>query len=85
MPPKALAPEPRLTPGNGFFLQGDGTWGVLKIPPEVLAQAKFSGHLTIQGYLCSVFEMPDSSQWAQRSSEPVVLASVARRVAAKFK
>ena len=78
------APEPQLTPGNGFFLQGDGTWGVLKIPPEVLAQAKFSGHLTIHGYLCSVFEMPDGSQWGQRSSEPVNLASIAQRIAAKF-
>lgn len=80
--------DPKLQPGYGFRLLPDGQWGVEKIPKYVLDTAKVSGHLTIDGYRCTVFETKDGSQWAQKSvataapleeeeSEQVTTASVA--------
>lgn len=60
--------EPRLSPGKGFFLGPDGRWNVKDIPSKVVEEAEFSGYLTIQGYNCMVFEMPDKSMWAQKST-----------------
>src|SRR5580693_5854090 len=60
--------EAKLQPGVAFRLQPDGQWKPEKIPPEVLKEAKFSGYLTIQGYRCTVFEMPDKNQYAQKST-----------------
>jgi hypothetical protein len=63
-----LNPTPKLTPGIGFHLEGDGHWDVQEIPDWVLDVAEFSGYLTIQGYASSVFETPEGEQWAQKSS-----------------
>ncbi|KKL50103.1 hypothetical protein LCGC14_2308850 [marine sediment metagenome] len=64
----SLDPTPELVPGIGFFLEGDGHWDVREIPQDVLDNAEFSGYLTIRGYSCTVFETPEQSQWAQKSS-----------------
>jgi hypothetical protein len=66
--PEKLDLDPELVSGYGFHLEGDGKWDVQQIPQYVVDNAKFSGYLTIQGYACSVFEMPDGDQWAQKSS-----------------
>ena len=77
------ADEPRLSPGLGFHLKGDGEWEVRIIPPKAIDEAEFSGFLTIDGYECSVFDMPDNHQWAQKSTGTSV-SSIARRVAHLF-
>jgi hypothetical protein len=87
-----MAVEPKLTPGNGFFLKPNGSWGVTRIPPEVLKEAKFSGFLTILGYKSSVFEMPDGQQWGQKSIEKpeditvasINLLKIAARIATRY-
>jgi hypothetical protein len=77
------ADEPRLSPGLGFHLNKDGEWGVAEIPPKVVEEAAFSGYLTIDGYKSSVFEMPDGSQWGQKSTGTAI-SSLAKRVARLF-
>lgn len=80
--------EPRLTEGAGFYLKPDGNWDIQEIPPNVVHEAEFSGYLTVQGYNCTVFEMPDGSMWAQKSSgtpatdDESKLATIARVIAA---
>lgn len=81
--------EPGLTEGVGFFLDPSGQWDVKDIPPDVVQEAEFSGYLTIHGYNCMVFEMPNGDMWAQKSSntpakDDAKLASIARIVASKF-
>jgi hypothetical protein len=79
--------SPKLTPGNGFKLQPDGQWKAEQIPSEVLKDAQFSGYLTIKGYRSTVFDTPDGGQWAQKSMNTPVNASVsplAKRVAARW-
>jgi hypothetical protein len=77
--------EAKLQAGVAFRLQPDGQWTPEKIPPEALKEAKFSGYLTIQGYRCTVFEMPDKSQWAQKSTgtaaepEPTTAMTIANQ------
>lgn len=75
MKPEAES-EAKLQSGYGFHLQPDGQWEVEKIPEKVLKEAKFSGHLTIEGYRSTVFETPDKDQWAQKST-----GTVASRIA----
>ena len=67
--------DPKLSPGMAFRLQPDGSWAVEKLPYPVLNKAKFSGYLTIRGYRCSVFETPDGSMWAQKSTNTPVTSS----------
>jgi hypothetical protein len=67
MPDPDHEQEPKLSPGIAFRLQPDGSWSPEKLPHNVLDKSEFSGHLTINGYRCSVFEMPDLSMWAQKS------------------
>jgi len=67
--------EPELSPGVSFRLQPDGSWSPENMPHRVLVEAKFSGYLTIQGYRCSVFEMPDGAMWAQKSVNTPATAS----------
>lgn len=61
-------PTPKLTPGIGFHLEGDGQWDVQEIPDWVFEDAEFFGYLTVQGYACSIFETSEGGQWAQKSS-----------------
>jgi hypothetical protein len=82
------ADEPGLTPGKGFFLESNGNWGVKDIPGNVVQEARFSGYLTINGYNCAVFEMPNEQMWAQKSNntpadEDAKLAAIAVKIAAK--
>lgn len=77
----------KLTPGVAYHLQPDGYWKVSEIPKSDL-DAEFSGHLTIKGDRCLVFETPSGDQWAQKSivspelpQTPSKLASKLRRVA----
>ncbi len=58
---------PKLAPGYGFHLEGDGFWDVQEIPPNVLAESKYSGEFEIEGFPAVVFEMPDGDQWAQKA------------------
>jgi len=62
----ALDAFPRLTPGVGFHLEGDGHWDVQDVPEDVLGSATFFGYLDILGYPSVVFETPDGDQWAQK-------------------
>ena len=59
---------PKLTPGVGFHLEGDGQWDVQEIPQHVLDNAEYIGDLTIKGYDSAIFETPEGDQWAQKSS-----------------
>lgn len=61
--------EPKLSPGNGFFLKPDGTWGVTNIPAIVIQESKYIGNLRIRGYESAVFEIPSGQQWAQKIIE----------------
>lgn len=78
----------RLQPGPAFSLQPDGIWTVDSVTPVVAQEARFSGFLTILGYVCAVFEV-GGHQWAQKvaaaTPEDVSVASriatIARRVA----
>lgn len=82
--------DPKLSPGKGFHLEGDGKWDIQEIPDWVLDQAEFTGYLTIHGYNSSVFETQDGDQWAQKSSgtpapkgdqaQKEMLASIAKRI-----
>ncbi len=74
--------EEYMTPGVGFFLKTDGTWDQSEIPEKVLKESKFSGHLKINGYDCTVFEMENGDQWAQKTTESS--DSIASRVASRY-
>lgn len=58
---------PDLVPGPAFHLEGDGQWDVQELPRDVLRRALYTGEVDIDGYPAVVFEMPDGSQWAQKS------------------
>lgn len=80
--------EPGLSEGVGFFLKPDGQWDVKEIPPKVVQEAEFSGYLTIHGFNCMVFEMPNGEMWGQKSSntpadDNAKLATIARIIASK--
>jgi hypothetical protein len=64
-----MAAEPKLSPGNGFFLKPDGTWGVSKVPAAAMKGARFIGNLRIRGYESAVFETPSGQQWGQKIIE----------------
>jgi hypothetical protein len=74
--------EVRLQPGVAFHLTESGQWKAEEVPERVLGDASVSGHITIQGFRCTVFETSDKDQWAQKS--PIVTSSVAKRVAARW-
>lgn len=81
--------EPRLSEGTGFYLETNGQWSVKTIPPKVVNEAEFSGYLTIHGYNCMVFEMPNHDMWAQKSTNTPAdddskLKTISRIVASKF-
>lgn len=63
---RAADEVPKLVPGYGFHLEGDGAWDIQKIPPNVLRDAQYSGELTIKGFHCIVFDIPDGDTWAQK-------------------
>jgi len=82
-----------LQPGAAFRLGPDGQWLVEEVPPDVLRDAKPSGHLTVEGYRCEVFETPSGDMWAQKAVGTVasafsegsgIMDSVASRVAARW-
>lgn len=58
---------PSLEPGHAFRLNAEGQWDIMKVPPDVIKEAKFSGFLLIKGVESSVFEGPDGTQWAQKT------------------
>lgn len=77
--------EPGLSEGSGFFLKPDGQWDIIDLPPDAVEEAAFSGYLTIQGYNCTVFEMPNGDMYAQKSTNtPAKMAAIAEMVAKKF-
>lgn len=59
--------NPRLVPGFGFHLEGDGFWDVQEIPKNVLETAEFFGNLDIEGFQAVVFQTPSGDQWAQKA------------------
>lgn len=70
--------EPGLSIGSGFFLKPDGQWDIIDLPTKVVEEAAFSGYITIQGYSCTVFEMPNGDMYAQKSlNTPAKMASIA--------
>lgn len=80
-------PSFKLTPGVAYHLQPNGYWKVAEIPKSEL-DSEFSGHLTIKGDRCLVFETPSGEQWAQKAvvkpNEPIPpsqLASKLKKVA----
>jgi hypothetical protein len=73
----------RLTSGVGFYLEPSGSWDEMEIPDMVVEKAAMSGHLKINGYECTVFDMPNGDQWAQKTSEPSI-SPIASRVAARY-
>lgn len=58
---------PELSPGPGFFLEGDGQWDVREIPPEVLESAEYFGEIEIEGFPSVVFTTPEMQTWAQKA------------------
>jgi len=82
----------QLSPGVGFHLTDSGQWEVKNIPPDVLTDAEVSGHLTIEGYRCTVFDTPSGEMWAQKGPGTVasafsegsgIMSTLASRVAAR--
>jgi hypothetical protein len=73
--------EMRLQPGPAFHLQPDGTWAVEDAPSIVVQNARYSGRLTIEGYLCAVFEL-NGEEWAQKLGP---IEQIASRIAGVLK